>query len=143
MEDGLPVYALEGYDNPVRNREILKVEGVEKAPRKRVVGKQSETARLVSQERPAAAAAPVLAVPKRRRLGEKTKPAQAPRYVQMDRPAASVPAVPRRRRLVEKTSPAQAPIQMLSDAAAPRRRLPQKTAGFSNGPMAAARSSRS
>ena len=58
VEEGMPVYALEGYDLPVRNHEILKVEGVEKAPRKRVVGKQSETARLTSQERPAAGAAP-------------------------------------------------------------------------------------
>ena len=43
-ENDMPVYKLEGYENPVRNHDILKVEGVEQARRKRVVGKQSETA---------------------------------------------------------------------------------------------------
>ena len=88
VEDELPVYALEGYDLPVRNHEILKVEGVEKAPRKRVVGKQSETARLTSPLQ----RGPALAVPKRRRLVEKTTPAiAAPRWRLTQKTADAAP----------------------------------------------------
>ena len=41
----MPAYKFDGYENP-RNHEILKVDGVEKAPRLRVRDKQSEAARL-------------------------------------------------------------------------------------------------
>ena len=60
-ENDMPVYKLEGYENPVRNHEVLKVDGVEKAPRLRVRGKQSDAARLTKP-------APPAAVPQRRRL---------------------------------------------------------------------------
>ena len=61
-EHHMPVYMLEGYENPVCNHEILKVDAVEKPPRLRVREKQSESARLVPQPK---------AAPVRRRLRTK------------------------------------------------------------------------
>ena len=46
-ENGMPCFKLEGYENPVRNHEVLKVDAVEKPPRLRVREKQSESARLI------------------------------------------------------------------------------------------------
>jgi hypothetical protein len=56
-EAGSPVFHLEGRVRPLRLHEILKVDAVQKAPRKKVVGKQGDAARLGTGRKPAEAAA--------------------------------------------------------------------------------------
>ena len=53
-ENNMPGFKLEGYENLARNREILKVDAFEKAHRRRVTGKQSESTRLARQPKPGA-----------------------------------------------------------------------------------------
>ena len=81
VEDGVAVFSLEGHDHPVRHHEILKVDAVEKPPRRRVVGKQKETARLVPPP-----------VPRRRLVGKQSENADT--VPNVEKPA---PPVPRRR----------------------------------------------
>ena len=117
IEDGVTVFSLEGHDRPVRHHEILKVDAVEKPPRRRVVGKQKETARLVAPPTPrrrlvgkqsgvarVSATVSKVAAPRPRLVGKQATPRA------VGKQAAPVEqAPPQRRRIVGKQAAPRAP----------------------------------
>jgi hypothetical protein len=94
-DSGNPVFKLEGRSRTLRLHEMLKVAGVEKAPKLKVVGKQGATAQLKRKVQTTVAEPPVVpepiaavvggqaVLPGRPRMRTKTKDPMDPRFEEM------------------------------------------------------------